>query len=161
MVSKGSDPALAVEVLKQFRVVFRSVRKHFQSVEKELGISGAQLWALSEVQSKPGLTLAELATAMSLHQSTTSNLLEKLIVAQLVEKKRSSQDGRSIRIFPTHKGGGELAKAPLPFKGLLPDALERMPEQDLRGLYEALSLLLATMNQIEPEAAETNPLSEN
>ena len=150
-----------VEVLKQFRIVFKSVRKHFQSVEDEIGISGAQLWALSEIDSQPGLTLSILAKAMSLHQSTTSNLVEKLVVLGLVERKRSTIDGRSVRLFPTSEGTAKLSQAPHPVKGLLPDALERLPEASLAKLHASLSTLLETMSQLEIDAGESNPLSDH
>ncbi|WP_157315025.1 MarR family winged helix-turn-helix transcriptional regulator [Chitinibacter sp. GC72] len=153
--------SLDVEVLKQFRIVFRSVRKHFQSVEHELGISGAQLWALSEIDAQPGLTLSVLAKAMSLHQSTTSNLVEKLVSSGLVERKRSSQDARSVRLYPTQYGADKLSLAPHPVKGLLPDALGRLPAPALARLHESLSSLLDTMSQLELDAGESNPLSDH
>lgn len=161
MDRKNDSPsALDVEVLKQFRVVFKSVRKHFQAVEDELGISGAQLWALSEIAAQPGLTLSILAKAMSLHQSTTSNLVERLCGLGLVERKKSLEDGRSVRLFPTLHGSNKLKQAPQPVKGLLPDALERLPHAALSELHNSLATLLDTMTQLAVDAGEKSPLSD-
>ncbi|MGL4997218.1 MAG: MarR family winged helix-turn-helix transcriptional regulator [Deefgea sp.] len=153
--------ALDVEVLKQFRIVFKSIRKHFQSIEDELGISGAQLWALAEIDIQPGLALSTLSKAMSLHQSTTSNLVEKLVVLGLVERKKSLEDGRSIRLFATLQGASKLRFAPRPVKGLLPDALERLSPTTLLNLHTSLSDLLVTMNKLEHDAGDYSPLSDH
>ncbi|WP_373973638.1 MarR family winged helix-turn-helix transcriptional regulator [Chitinibacter sp. SCUT-21] len=152
---------LDVEVLKQFRVVFKSVRKHFQAIEDELEISGAQLWALHEVVSSPGITVSGLAKAMALHQSTTSNLVEKLVSLSLIERKKSLEDARSIRLYPTTSGLAKLDGAPGPVKGLLPDALARLPYATLRDLHQNLALLLENMSSLELDAGEKTPLSDS
>lgn len=59
----------AARVLRQFRVVFNAVRTHFRAVEKQAGVAGAQLWALSVAGQRPGLGVSELARAMDIHQS--------------------------------------------------------------------------------------------
>lgn len=41
-------PEASTRVLRQFRIVFNAVRSHFRQVEREAGIGGAQLWALTE-----------------------------------------------------------------------------------------------------------------
>jgi DNA-binding MarR family transcriptional regulator len=154
------EEALDVEVLKQFRVIFKSVRKHFQSVEDALGISGAQLWALSCIAEKPGIRVTELARAMTLHQSTTSNLIEKLADLDLVRRERSSADGRIITLYPTESGTIRLEGAPAPVRGLLPDALGRLPYNTLRDLHRSLETLLGTMGNLEESAGESTPLSD-
>jgi hypothetical protein len=35
----------AARVLRRFRMVFNAVKTHFQQVEKQAGIGGAQVWA--------------------------------------------------------------------------------------------------------------------
>ncbi|MBV1775540.1 MarR family winged helix-turn-helix transcriptional regulator [Burkholderiaceae bacterium DAT-1] len=156
----GDDLQLDVAVLKQFRIIFKSVRKHFQIVEDALGISGAQLWALSVVVDKPGLRVTQLAEEMSLHQSTTSNLVEKLVELGHIRRERCSKDGRAQALFATETSVALMAKAPGPVKGLLPDALERLPYGTLRDLHRSLALLLQSMQDTEQAAGDTVPLSD-
>ena len=47
------------EVLKQFRILLQSIRKHFQEVEQRCGVSGAQLWALSYLSQHPNARLSD------------------------------------------------------------------------------------------------------
>jgi DNA-binding MarR family transcriptional regulator len=79
---------LAVEVLGRFREVFRAAKLHFAAVQRIAGVSGAQLWALWEINAQPGLRVSELTQKMSLHQSTVSNLVERLNSTGLLRRMR-------------------------------------------------------------------------
>ncbi len=147
------------EVLKQFRVILQSVRKHFQEVEQACGVSGAQLWALSCIAATPGMRPSELAKAMTIHQSTASNLVEKLVELGYVARARHRQDLRSVTLSLTPLGESALARAPGPFQGLLPDALSQAPGEVLEPLHQHLSVLLGLMQRVEPQATH-KPLSD-
>lgn len=152
------DAGLDLAILGQFRIIFRSVRKHVQSVEDRLGISGALLWALSIVAERPGINLTGLARAMSIHQSTASNILAKLCAQGLVRRERSQRDNRVAGLFVTETGAGRLGEAPGPVRGLLPDALGRLPEAARRDLHGNLQLLLEQMRTHEhPGESSSRP----
>ena len=68
-----------MQALQRFRLIFKSVKKHFLWVEQQTGVSGAQLWALAAVVKNPGLKVAELVSAQVIHQSTASNLVDKMV----------------------------------------------------------------------------------
>jgi DNA-binding MarR family transcriptional regulator len=148
----------AREALRRFRVIFSTVKKHFQDIESTCGVSGAQLWAVSEVANLPGLRVSELARAMSIHQSTASNLVGELERKEIVEKKRGT-DQRVVSLYLTEKGKEVVACAPKPMMGVLPDALQRLPEDVLDSLTANMDVLIAIM-QLKDEAAATKPLSD-
>ncbi len=148
----------AHDVLRKFRVVFSSVKRHFEDIESKCGVSGAQLWAISEIAESPGLKVSELARAMSVHQTTASNLVRDLEKKGLVRKKRGS-DQRVVRLYLTKMGNDVVARAPKPMIGVLPDALQRLPEDVLSNLSGNMDALIATM-QLKDEAAAAKPLSE-
>ena len=86
----------AAVVLRQFRVVFNAVKTHFQHVERQAGVGGAQLWALSVVAGHPGIGVGELALKMDIHQSTTSNLVRALVGRGLLSSRRDEVDRRAV-----------------------------------------------------------------
>jgi len=136
---------LVLAVLEQFRVIFRSARKHFQWVQERTGVSGAQLWVLAEVHRKPGIRVTELARAMAVHQSTVSNLIERLAKHGLILRDRSSADQRVVHLSLTDLGRETIARAPLPLEGVLPDALGLLARDeliDLQGRLEKLTRLM-------------------
>jgi DNA-binding MarR family transcriptional regulator len=135
-------PADAAAVLQQFRQLFRVSQRHFQRIETRCGVSGAQLWALAELSRQPGLTISELAQALSVHLSTSSNLLDKLEAQGLVRRERRSRDQRIVRVYITAGGRKLLSKAPKPVEGVIPGALGRMDPAALRRLHTDLATLL-------------------
>lgn len=146
-------PMLPLEVLGLFRVIFKSANKHFEEIEKSVGVSGAQLWALSEVEQAGSMTISSLARAMSLHQSTTSNLVEKLVAKGLLNRVRSTTDRRVVEVQLSEAGNAALSQAPGPYRGILPDALMRMSEADLLVLKNSLGGLLDMLERKLPEAS--------
>jgi DNA-binding MarR family transcriptional regulator len=105
-------------------------------------VSGAQLWALCEIEEQPGLTVSELAHAMSIHLSTASNLLDKLETRKLVRRERASTDQRVVRVYVTREGEKVLKRAPGPAEGIIPDALQKLPAPALTRLHRDLTVLL-------------------
>jgi DNA-binding MarR family transcriptional regulator len=151
--------AVAVAVLQQFRELFRVSQQHFQRIESSCGLSGAQLWALSEIRMAPGLTVSGLADALSIHLSTSSNLLDKLEGQAFIRRERNSPDQRVVRVYLTPAGQQVLRKAPKPVEGVIPDALGRMPLAALRSLKRDLEQLLG-LASVRSRKAGMKPLAE-
>ncbi len=150
---------LARDVLKKFRIIFGAVRQHFHAVEKACGVSGAQVWVLALLAERPGMRVSEIAQALSIHQSTASNLLDKVERAGLVRRRRSRTDQRVVELYLTGAGEAALAKAPRPFTGVLSHALEQLPQARLERLSADLALIIGHLGQADARAAE-EPLSE-
>jgi MarR family transcriptional regulator, organic hydroperoxide resistance regulator len=148
--------ALVVEVLGRFREVFRAAKLHFAAVQKRTGVSGAQLWALWEINAQPGLRVSELTEKMSLHQSTVSNLVEKLNSSGLLRRVREAGDNRVVRLQLTSAGKKVVARAPKPARGVLPDALEKLDKRSLKKLSTSLEALVNVMKFRAPSATKTH-----
>jgi DNA-binding MarR family transcriptional regulator len=134
-----------LEVLEQFRVIFKSVRRHYQSVQHRSGISGALLWALAQVATNPGSKVGDLARALAIHQSTASNLLRRLGSRGLVSRRREGKDQRAVQLFATAKGLRVLKRAPQPFIGVLQQGLSDLSGSTLESLHRQLGTLIASM----------------
>lgn len=132
-------------VLRQFRVVFNAVKAHFQQMERQSGIGGAQIWALSLIAQRPGLGVGHLARAMDVRQSTASNLVKTLVQRGLVVSARNAQDRRAVQLRPSPAGLEALSRAPTPFTGILPEALGRLDDETLSRLQADLRQLITTL----------------
>lgn len=163
--ARGAAPKLrkespaALSTLMKFRLVINSTKRHFSWVERICGISGAQLWALWEIQRSPGLRVSALAKAMAMHQTTVSNLVDKLSKAKLIERTRPALDQRVVTLTLTAAGGRTLARAPRPARGMLAEALHHLPERELELLDELLKSLLGHMRPVERKSMK-KPLSD-
>lgn len=148
----------AVRVLRQFRLVFNTVKTHFQQMEKRAGLGGAQVWALSVVRDRPGIGINELARAMDVRQPTASNLTKSLIERDLIEARKDDQDRRAVRLHLRPAGSRVLRRVPGPFTGVLPDALASLDPATLARLEEDLAVLI---HVLEPDERGANiPLSQ-
>jgi DNA-binding MarR family transcriptional regulator len=148
----------AAQALRQFRVLFNSVRTHFRQVEKETGLGGAQVWALSLIQKNPGLGVGEIASHMDIHQSTASNLIKGLLNKQLITLNKSAIDKRVVELRVTPEGKKALKKMPGPFEGVLPDALRRLDDTALSNLNRELAKLVRLLEA--DEGAGNIPLAQ-
>jgi len=153
-----ADPASTTQVLRRFRVVFNAVRSHFQQVENQVGLGGAQVWALGVVGSTPGIGVGALAQRMDIHQSTASNLVKSLVRKQLVQQDKAAEDRRNVQLSVTPAGHAVLQQVPGPFEGLLAQALVKLPAATLQRLDQDLAELTLLLKA--DEQAGGIPLSE-
>lgn len=147
-----TDTVHATLVLRQFRVVFNAVKAHFRLVEKEAGVGGAQLWALSVIKASPGIGTNDLAHAMDVHQSTASNLVRALVEREMIVAAKGGADKRAVSLRVLPAGSKVLRSAPKPFTGLLPDALASLDAQTLARLETDLGKLIKVLEADERAA---------
>lgn len=134
-----------MRVLRQFRIVFNAVKTHFRQVEREAGVGGAQLWALSVIQQHPGIGATGLARELDIHQSTASNLVRGLVERGYVSGSREGADRRTVALHVQPAGLEVLQRAPMPFAGVLPDALASLDAATLGQLERNLDLLIGEL----------------
>lgn len=136
----------AVLALRQFRQIYAAVRTHFHHVEQLTGTGPAQLRALSILHGRPDTRVSELATAMDIHQSTASNLVKSLLARKLIRSSRCETDARVLQLRLLPAGERILQRLPGAYIGVLPRALQTLPEPVLRRLNADLDILLEAMD---------------
>jgi DNA-binding MarR family transcriptional regulator len=146
-------------VLRQFRIVFNAVKTHFRQLEHESGLGGAQVWALSVIDSQPGIGATSLSRALDIHQSTASNLVRGLVERGYVTAAREGTDRRSVALRVLPAGQEVLRRAPAPLAGVLPNALATLDESTLLRLEHDLGTLIAQLDA--DEAAGKIPLGQS
>lgn len=146
------------QVLRRFRVVFNAVRSHFKQIEKQVGLGGAQVWALSIIRDQPGIGMGDLAKCMDVHQSTASNLVRTLQKKELIRMDKDLADKRHVHLHITPQAVVLLADVPGPFEGVLPAALAQLNAGTLQRLDQDLVELIALLKA--DESAGTIPLAQ-
>jgi DNA-binding MarR family transcriptional regulator len=145
--------ALELKTLQAFRTIFASARWHDAEVRRIAGISGSQLWALSEIARSQGMRVNDLSERMALHQTTASNLIYALVERKLIRRERDPADQRVVRLNITTDGKRMLLRAPGPYAGLLVDALRHLDTQQLTRLRSALYMLTQGLREAATDAA--------
>jgi len=142
-------------ITQQLRTIFKAIQAHSKEIEKACGLSSVRLWMLFAIKSSPGIKVSELATVLSIHRSTSSNLLDKLENMDLIYRQRSKSDQRSVHLFITEKGLAVLKKSPSPPEGKLKSSLNKLPPDKLENLEQGLSDLIEVLHFKDDKAALT------
>lgn len=148
----------ATSVLQNLRILVQASQAYSKRVEKQVGISSTQLWVMDELAANSEMRISEVAKALSIHQSTASNLLDKLEAKTLIARKRGGPDQRVVRVYLTEKGRTLLAGVPRPAHGPVSEALYQMPDQALSALAKNLEKLVRRLPMHDKQAG-MKPLS--
>lgn len=118
-------------ILNSIRMIVRALRVSSRATEKELGLSGAQLFVLQKLQSGEALSINELAQRTLTHQSSVSVVVTRLFEQGLVLRTPDEKDARRLKIVLSNKGRELLRKAP--------GKLSVMPQERLINAISSLS----------------------
>src|SRR4051794_36111721 len=128
-------------ILDSIRRIVRTLRVASRAAEKEVGLTGAQLFVLQHLAEAPALSLNDLAERTKTHQSSVSVVVQRLVDRALVARDRSGRDARRVELTMTPAARALLKKAPGAAQDRLIDAVQRMPptsRRRLAGLLESL-----------------------
>jgi len=148
MGSHALSAAASTEVhaaLDDVRRLVQALRRSAGAAQRQLGISGAQLFVLQRLAEHPGASVGELAQHTATHQSSVSVVARRLIERGLVLRAPSPTDRRRAVLRLTPRGHALLRHAPASPGESLQAALSRLPSPTRRGLALGLRALLAEL----------------
>jgi DNA-binding MarR family transcriptional regulator len=90
------DPVL--DFLRVLWGVEHGLQRASKRMESGLGITGPQRLVLRVVGKFPGLSAGELAYIVSLHPSTITGILQRLVDRGLITRERDANDNRRVRL---------------------------------------------------------------
>jgi len=131
------DPRRAI--LDAVRLVDRALRLSSASVERDLGISVAQLYVLRTLRERDGQSVGELARATLTHQSSVSVVVSRLVARGLVRRAVAEGDRRRVELSLTPRGRALVARAPEAVQVRLVRALDALAASERRTLADLLT----------------------
>ncbi len=131
--------------LRALRTLVASLSRSARSIEWRTGFTNAQLFLLRQLATADALSVNELAQRAHTNQSTVSSVLGRIVRAGLVDRARSTDDGRRVDLSLTPKGRRLLRRAPVPPTEALFDALQSLTDREARSLATGLAALLETL----------------
>lgn len=140
------------QVLDAIRRIVRALRQSSQLARRQVGLNGAQLFVLQRLAAGRAMSVNELAERTLTHQSTVSVVVQRLVDKGLIQRGRSSVDGRRLELSLTEAGWGVLRLAPNAAQEQIVQALHRMGDGS-RGELAALLTRLVRMIGIEDQHA--------
>ena len=138
-------------ILDAIRRLVRHLRLADRAAQSDLGISGAQLFVLTELGKTPSLSLNELATRTRTDQSSVSVVVSRLVEAGLVTRDRDSRDGRRLMLNLTRGGRAMLQRAPAVAQEQILAVIDRLAPAGRTQLADSLT------NLVDALGAEPGP----
>lgn len=113
-----------------------------RETERRLGVTGAQLFVLTQLRATPSLSINALADRTMTHQSTVSVVVRRLVRRKLVKKMRAEDDARRVELTLTAMGVALLKRAPEVLQVRLASAIAGLPAAERRALAHGLDHLV-------------------
>lgn len=132
----------AAGVLRSLRHLVHQLRVTAHSVERELNLSGAQLFVLGELAHEPNVSIRRIAERTLTDPSSVSVVVARLCERGLVTRQTDPRDKRKSLLAVTEDGLTLLERAPLPYQAKVLAALRSLPRTRLHQLQLGLSALL-------------------
>jgi DNA-binding MarR family transcriptional regulator len=149
---KSSPQEQTRQILDSIRQIVRALRVSSRAAEKQLGLSGAQLFVLHKLKGSSALSINELAELTLTHQSSVSVVVSKLATAGLVTRSPSKKDARRIEISLTNAGRDLLKTTSETTQEQLVAGLGKLPSQKRKILASLLQEVL-TLAKLDQEPA--------
>lgn len=134
------------------RRLVRTLRLSASAIERDIGVSGAQLFVLRQLQQRPAASLNELAERTLTHQSSVSTVVRRLAERGLVARSPAADDARRLEIALTAQGAALARRAPRTAQEELVQGLRGMSAAQVSVVADALEswLRAAGLDTTEP-----------
>jgi len=104
--------AVVAEIIDDIRRVFQVVNEQSKKAKRETGLTGPQLWAIKMIGELSPVRVSDLAARMYLHPATVVGILNRLELQGLINRMRTNEDRRVVKVTLTDAGNAIVAKAP-------------------------------------------------
>jgi DNA-binding MarR family transcriptional regulator len=138
-------------VLDGVRRIVQSLRESSRWAEKYVGMTGAQLFVLQQLDEAPAQSLNDLAARTHTHQSSVSTIVARLVDQGLVTRTRSPRDGRTIELHLSSRGRKLAARAPNAAQQRLIQGIRELSPAKRRGLAASLTAVARAMDSAAGE----------
>ena len=163
MRTKTTQQTDIARALNAVRRMVRGLRSAAETVERDLRISAAQLFVLSELAQVPDQSVKDLAAVTMTTHSTVSQVVAQLTAKGLVTRAADAFDGRRSVLRLTRRGANLLRKAPRAIQADLVDGFAALRPSERRGLANGLENWLAAsgLSGVPPTMMFDKPVLRN
>jgi DNA-binding MarR family transcriptional regulator len=149
-----TQEAFANEALVATRALIDRMRTLYRELERMTGAPITLHRALVCIGNEPGLTASKLAAILGMQRPAVSRVLKSLVARGWIERRRSEDDQRAVRVHPTSAGKQLLQATAGRAVGTLQRAVCKLSTRDLEKLTEGINAVLQHL----PDATPTMPL---
>ena len=153
--NKGYLVNQAEQVLISLRRVIRATDLHSKYLAKTVGLTGPQILLMQTVrnQTDVAITVSQLAQAMSLSQSTITNIVGRLESRGYLYRVRSEDDRRKVHVALTEQGSLALCDAPMPLQDRFTEQFNLLEDWEKSMIVTSLQRVAQMMDAQDIDAS--------
>jgi DNA-binding MarR family transcriptional regulator len=133
--AKQAEVARAINALRR---MVRGLRAAAEAVERDLKLSAAQLFVMSELGNSPNQSVKDLAEVTMTTHSTVSEVVSGLLAKGLVTRSVDPDDGRRSVLRLSRQGASLLRRSPRAIQQDLIEGFSNLGPTERRGLAQGL-----------------------
>jgi DNA-binding MarR family transcriptional regulator len=133
-------------ILDALRSIVRELRLASREAEQRVGVHGAQLHALRQLDDSPSTSLTELAGRTHTDISSVSVVVSRLVEQGLVARRSADDDRRRLSLGLTARGRAVLRKAPETGMSRLLTAASQLSDREIHAVATGLSKLVGALD---------------
>lgn len=145
MLKRTAKDEEVTAVFDPLRRLVHALHVASRETERRLGVTGAQLFVLTQLRATPSLSINALAERTMTHQSTVSVVVRRLVRRKLVKKVRAQDDARRVELTLTAAGITLLRRAPEVLQVRLASAIGALGAPERRSLAHGLEHLVGEL----------------
>jgi DNA-binding MarR family transcriptional regulator len=131
----------SVDAADRFHSAAIHALRHVRREDPAIGVSPAQLSALSVLVFGGPRTLGELASAEQVRPATMTRIAQSLVEDGYASRKRDPEDGRVVRLTATAKGRRVMQRGRERRVANLASLLGRLSADEVARVHEAAELV--------------------
>ena len=136
------------EILQAVVQLYGENRRILKELAARASLTGPQLTVVKMLEQMGDLSLSELSDAIRAQNSTVTGIVDRMEREGVVERVRSTDDRRVVRIHLTEKGRRLAREIPVEPISLFRSALECLTREEARDAAKLVSKITARFHQI-------------
>jgi len=136
--AKKANQAEVSRAINALRRMVRGLRAAAEAVERDLKISAAQLFVMTELSQSPEQSVKDLAAVTMTTHSTVSQVVSQLLAKRLVTRSVDPADARRSVLRLTRQGSNLLRRSPRAIQQDLIEGFFNLRTSEQRGLANGL-----------------------
>jgi len=140
-------------ILLSVRKIMRAIDMHSSYLARQYGLTSPQLICLKKLSEVEEMTPGGLAKEVHLSHATVTGIINRLEKKELVQRTRSTEDGRSYLISLTDSGSSMIQSAPSMLQDQFMYELSKLADWEKTMILSSLQRITAILDVEAVEAA--------
>jgi DNA-binding MarR family transcriptional regulator len=141
------------KILLSVRRIMRAIDMHSSYLARQYGLTSPQLICLKRLSEEKEMTPGGLAKEVHLSHATVTGIINRLVKKGLVQRTRSTEDGRSYLIRLTGSGLSMIQSSPSMLQDQFMHELSKLADWEKTMILSSLQRITSILDVESIEAA--------